>query len=223
MYIVMLGKPGSGKGTVGKMLSELLGITHISSGELFRSYIKKAGEIGKQIDSYVSKGNLVPDDLAIKLVEQRLQEPDCKNGVILDGFPRTIVQAEAFDTFLKKQGKKIDIAVELELSDEDIIDRIVKRRVCSNINCREVYNLEFKKPKQEGICDICQSKLVQREDDNIETVKQRLKTYHETSAQLVDYYKSQDLLYAVKLNLHSGKTSEDVAREVKKCLFGDVS
>ncbi len=223
MYIVMLGKPGSGKGTVGKMLSESLGITHLSSGELFRSYIKKAGEIGKQIDSYVSKGNLVPDDLAIKLVEQRLQEPDCKNGVILDGFPRTIVQAEAFDTFLKKQGKKIDIAVELELSDEDIIDRIVKRRVCSNINCREVYNLEFKKPKQEGICDICHSQLVQREDDNIETVKQRLKTYHETSAKLVDYYKAQDLLYAVKLNLHSGKTSEDVAKEIKKCLFGDVS
>ena len=132
MYIVMLGKPGSGKGTVGKMLSESLGITHLSSGELFRSYIKKAGEIGKQIDSYVSKGNLVPDDLAIKLVEQRLQEPDCKNGVILDGFPRTIVQAEAFDTFLKKQGKKIDIAVELELS-RSTIKRTMNRLVVDSL------------------------------------------------------------------------------------------
>lgn len=218
MYVVMLGKPGSGKGTVGNMLSESLGIIHISSGELFRSYVKKAGEIGEKIESYISKGNLVPDDLAIELVEKRLLESDCKDGVILDGFPRTVAQAEELDKFLKSQGCKIDIAVELELSDQDIIDRIVKRRVCSNIHCREVYNLEFKKPKQEGICDKCGSNLVQRDDDKIETVEQRLKTYHETSEQLVDYYKAQDLLYAVKLNIHSGKTSEDVAKEVKEYL-----
>lgn len=218
MYIVMLGKPGSGKGTVGRMLSEQLGIVHISSGELFRSYIKKAGVIGEKIDSYVSKGNLVPDDLAIELVEKRLLELDSKEGAILDGYPRTVAQAEELNKFLKKQGCKIDIAVELELSDQDIIDRIVKRRVCSNVDCREVYNLEFKKPKQEGACDKCGSTLVQREDDRIETVEQRLKTYHETSEKLVGYYKAQDLLYAVKLNLHSGKTSEDVAREVKEYL-----
>lgn len=218
MYIVMLGKPGSGKGTVGKMLSETLNITHISSGELFRSYIKKAGEIGKKIDSYVSKGNLVPDDLAIELVEKRLLEPDCREGVILDGFPRTVAQAQELNKFLTSQNSKIDIAVELELSDQDIIERIVNRRVCSNIHCREVYNLEFKKPKNENRCDQCGSELVQREDDKIETVKQRLKTYHETSEKLVDYYKAQDLLYAVKLNIHSGKTSEDVAKEVKEYL-----
>lgn len=218
MYIIMLGKPGSGKGTVGKMLSEELGIIHISSGELFRSYVKKAGTIGEKIESYISKGNLVPDELAIKLVEKRLEEPDCKNGVILDGFPRTIVQAKALDDFLSKHNNKIDIAVELELSDKDIIDRIVKRRVCSNNECREIYNLEFKKPKQEGICDKCGSKLIQREDDTIETVEKRLKTYHETSEKLVDYYKNKDLLYAVKLNIHSGKTSEDVAKEVEEYL-----
>lgn len=218
MYIVMLGKPGSGKGTVGKMLSESLNIIHISSGELFRSYIKSAGEIGKEIESYVSQGKLIPDDLVIKLVEQRLLENDCKNGVILDGFPRTIEQAEALKKFLKEQGKKIDIAIELELSDNDIIDRIVKRRVCSNIDCREVYNLEFRKPKQEEICDVCGSKLVQREDDKLETVQHRLKTYRETSQKLEKYYKSQDLLYAVKLNIHSGKTSEDVAKEVEEYL-----
>lgn len=218
MYIIMLGKPGSGKGTVGKMLSEELGIIHISSGELFRSYVKKAGKIGEEIESYISKGNLVPDELAIKLVEKRLEEPDCKNGVILDGFPRTIMQAKALDDFLSKNNNKIDIAVELELSDKDIIDRIVKRRVCSNNECREIYNLEFKKPKQEGICDKCGSKLIQREDDTIETVEKRLKTYHETSEKLVDYYKNKDLLYAVKLNIHSGKTSEDVAKEVEEYL-----
>lgn len=218
MYIIMLGKPGSGKGTVSKMLSEQLEIIHISSGELFRSYVKKAGKIGKEIESYISKGNLVPDELAIKLVEKRLEEPDCKNGVILDGFPRTIVQAKALDDFLSKHNSKINIAVELELSDKDIIDRIVKRRVCSNNECREIYNLEFKKPKQEGICDKCGSKLIQREDDTIETVEKRLKTYHETSEKLVDYYKNKDLLYAVKLNIHSGKTSEDVAKEVEEYL-----
>lgn len=218
MYIVMLGKPGSGKGTVGKMLSESLGITHISSGELFRSYIKKTGEIGKEIESHVLKGNLVPDELAIKLVEKRLEELDCKDGVILDGFPRTVTQAKALDKFLNTKNSKIDIAIELELSDKDIIDRIVKRRMCSNIDCREIYNLEFKKPKQEGICDKCGSKLIQREDDKIETVEQRLKTYHETSAKLVDYYRGKELLYAVKLNIHSGKTSEDVAKEVKEYL-----
>lgn len=218
MYIVMLGKPGSGKGTVGKMLSKSLGIVHVSSGELFRSYAKKAGEIGQEIDSYISKGNLVPDKLAIKLVEKRLLEADCANGVILDGFPRTVEQAKQFDEFLKKQKSKIDIAVELKLSDQDIIDRISKRRLCPNSECREIYNLEFKKPKQEGICDICGTELIQRDDDKIETVKQRLRIYHETAEKLVDYYKKQELLYAVKLNIHSRKTSEDVAGEVKDYL-----
>lgn len=218
MNIVMLGKPGSGKGTVGKMLSENLGVVHISSGELFRSYIKKAGEIGKEIKNYVSQGNLVPDELAIKLVEKRLQEVDCKDGMILDGFPRTVAQAKELDKFFKERGCKIDIAVELNLTDEDIIERIITRRVCSNVDCREVYNLEFKKPKQEGICDVCGSKLIQRQDDTIETVQKRLENYYKTSAELVEYYKAQDLLYTVKLNIHSGKTSEDVAKEVKEYL-----
>ena len=197
------------------MLSEKLGIIHISSGELFRSYTKKVGNIGKEIESYISKGNLVPDELAIRLVEKRLQEEDCKNGVILDGFPRTVEQAKELDRFLKEKNQKVDMALELVLTDKDIIDRIVKRVICTNKDCREVYNLEFKKPKQEGICDICGSRLEKRDDDNIETVKNRLKTYRETSAKLVDYYKEKDLLYAVKLNIHSGKTSEDVAEEVK--------
>ena len=218
MNIVMLGKPGSGKGTVGKMLSENLGVVHISSGELFRSYIKKAGEIGKEIENYVSQGNLVPDELAIKLVEKRLQEVDCKDGMILDGFPRTVAQAKELDKFFKERGCKIDIAVELNLTDEDIIERIITRRVCSNVDCREVYNLEFKKPKQEGICDVCGSKLIQRQDDTIETVQKRLENDYKTSAELVEYYKAQDLLYTVKLNIHSGKTSEDVAKEVKEYL-----
>lgn len=218
MYIIMLGKPGSGKGTVGKMLSERLGVIHISSGELFRSYIKKAGEIGNEINEYVSKGELVPDDLAIKLVEKRLLEEDCKNGVILDGFPRTVEQGKELARFLEEHNRKVNIAVELALTDKDIIDRIVKRVVCTNKDCREVYNLEFKKPQKEGICDICGSELEKRADDNIETVQKRLETYRNTAGKLVDYYKEQDLLYAVKLNIHSGKTAVDVAEEVDRYL-----
>ena len=218
MYVVMLGKQGSGKGPVGKMLSEKLGVIHISSGELFRSYIKKAGEIGTKINEYVSKGELVPDDLAIKLVEKRLLEEDCKDGVILDGFPRTVEQAKELQRFLEEHNKKINIAVELALTDKDIIDRIVKRVVCTNKDCREVYNLEFKRPQKEGICDICGSKLEKREDDNLETVQKRLETYRNTAGKLVDYYKEQDLLYAVKLNIHSGKTAVDVAEEVDRYL-----
>lgn len=218
MYIIMLGKPGSGKGTVGKMLSERLGVIHISSGELFRSYIKKAGEIGNKINEYVSKGELVPDDLAIQLVEKRLLEEDCKNGVILDGFPRTVEQGKELARFLEGHNKKVNIAVELALTDKDIIDRIVKRVVCTNKDCREVYNLEFKKPQKEGICDICGCELEKRADDNIETVQKRLETYRNTAGKLVDYYKEQDLLYAVKLNIHSGKTAVDVAEEVDRYL-----
>jgi len=214
----MLGKPGSGKGTVGKMLSDLLGIIHVSSGELFRNYIKRAGKIGEEIESYVASGKLVPDDLAIKLVEKRLLEDDCKKGVILDGFPRTVLQAEELDRFLISQKEKINVAVELELSDENIIDRILKRKECSNSKCREVYNLDFKRPKVADICDVCGSKLITRQDDNIETVKQRLKTYHEVSANLIGYYKEQDLLYTVKPNLNSPDTSKIIVEEVNEYL-----
>lgn len=218
MNIIMLGKPGSGKGTVGKMLSEELEIVHISSGDLFRSYVKNAGKIGEEIESYISKGNLVPDELAIKLVEKRLSEKDCENGVILDGFPRTKAQAKELDRFLNEKNQKVDMALELALTDEDIIERITNRIVCTNRHCREVYNLEFKKPKQVGICDKCGSKLEQREDDKLETVKERLGVYKKTSADLIYYYKEKDLLYSVKLNIHSGKTSEDVAEEVERYL-----
>lgn len=216
MYIVMLGKPGSGKGTVGKMLSEKLGIVHISMGELFKSYIKKAGDLGEKINSYVLKGELVPDEYTFKLLEKRLLEEDCKNGVILDGFPRTVNQAIELDRFLSKINKKVDIAVELALTDKDIIERIQNRIVCTNKDCREVYNLEFKKPKKDGMCDICGSKLEKREDDKIETVKNRLENYKRNSGPILEYYKEKDLLYEVKLNIHSGTTSEDVAKDIEK-------
>ncbi len=215
MEIVMLGAPGTGKGTVGKMLSKEFNIPHISSGEIFRSYSQKHDKLAEKIKSYIDKGNLVPDDLTIELVEKRLNEKDALNGFILDGFPRTVAQGEKLHEILTAQERAINIVVYLDLPDEEIIDRIVKRRTCPNPECREIYNLEFKPPKQEGICDICGTPLIIRDDDNEETVKQRLKTYHETSEELVDYYKKQALLYTVKLNKESNVTTMGLSEEIR--------
>ena len=218
MNIVMLGKPGSGKGTAGKLLSKELGLCHISSGDLFRDYIKEAGEIGEEIQSYIEKGMLVPDDLTIKFVEKRLEEDDCKEGVILDGYPRTIGQAEALDKFLEAKNKKIDIAINLDLSDEDIIERTSKRIICSNKSCGEIYNLEFKKPQSEGVCDFCGSELVQRDDDKPETVRKRLATYQEKTGVLVDYYAAKGVLHTEKLSIHEARNTNDVVEDVVKML-----
>lgn len=218
MYIIMLGAPGTGKGTVGGLLSRELGIVHISSGEIFRNYIKKHNELGKKIESYIKEGKLVPDELAIQLIEKRLEETDTVNGAILDGFPRTENQAKVLNKFLGDKEKRINIAVDLSLPDNEIIDRIVKRRTCPNSECREIYNIDFKPPKVEGICDKCGTKLIQRLDDNEETVKQRLKTYHELSEGLINYYKKQDILYTVKLNNKSDRTTKDIVEDIKKYL-----
>ena len=218
MIIIMLGAPGTGKGTVGKLLSKALGIVHISSGEIFRSYVKKQNELGKEIENYIQKGVLVPDKLAIQLLERRLKEPDVEKGVILDGYPRTTKQARELDKLLQEQEKKVNIAVNLSLSDEDIIDRITKRRTCPNPECREIYNTEFKPPMVEGICDKCGTKLIIREDDNEETIRNRLKTYHSISENLIEFYKNKDILYTVKVNIHSENTSQDIAKEVEEYL-----
>ena len=214
MVIVMLGAPGTGKGTVGHLLSKEFNIPHVSSGEIFRSYLKKHGELAEEIQNYIEKGQLVPDNLAINLIEKRLFEEDVKKGIILDGFPRTILQAEKLKEILAKQGRKVNIAINLSLPDNEIIERIVKRRTCPNHECRAIYNLDFKPPKIEGICDNCNTPLIQREDDNEETVKQRLKVYHQTSEILIDYYKHQDILYTVKLNKKSDVTKLGIAEEI---------
>lgn len=214
----MLGAPGTGKGTVGNLLANQLQIPHISSGEIFRSYIDEAGEIGKEIKSYVAEGKLVPDELTIKLLEKRLQEPDTKNGCILDGYPRTVVQAESLDKLLKQQNREVKVAVNLSLSDDEIVDRITKRRTCPNTECREIYNLDFKRPKLENICDKCGSKLVIREDDNEITIRKRLENYHNISENLIDFYKNKDILYTVRLNNESNTVSSDIAKEIEEYL-----
>ena len=218
MIIIMLGAPGSGKGTVGSLLSGMFNIIHISSGEIFRSYIKKHDELGDKIRSYINKGNLVPDDLANTLVEKRLQEKDAEGGVILDGYPRTKEQAMELDRLLSASGKKVDSAVNLKISDEEIIERIINRRTCPNPDCREIYNIKFKPPKANDVCDKCGCTLIIRDDDNLETITERLSNYHKISEHLIKYYKQKDILYSVKQNTHSHKTAADIAEEVKKYL-----
>ena len=216
----MLGAPGSGKGTVGNLLSGMFNIIHISSGEIFRSYIKKHDELGEKIKSYINSGGLIPDELVIELIEKRLHEKDVENGAILDGYPRTKEQAVELDRLLAESGRKVNIAINLIVPDEEITDRIVNRRTCPNTDCREIYNLKFKPPKIENVCDKCGHALITRDDDNLEIVRERLKNYHEISENLINYYGNKDILYSVKLNNHSGNTAEDIAEEVKRHLSG---
>ena len=165
-----------------------MNLTHISTGDIFREQINKKTELGKQAESYMAKGALVPDDVTIKMVEARLSEDDVKDGAILDGFPRTAVQAEALKLFLKKNNPmQKRIAIELNVPDEEIIKRIVNRVTCSNKSCGAIYNLQTRPPKQEGVCDICGSELVKRADDNEETVAKRLKVYHDNAKELLEF------------------------------------
>lgn len=198
MYIVMLGAPGTGKGTIGKILSKDMNLTHISTGDIFRDQINKKTELGKKIEGYIANGLLVPDDVVIETVETRLMEDDVKNGAILDGFPRTVLQAEALKEFLSNNNpNQKRIAIELNVSDDEIIRRVINRLTCSNKTCGAIYNLETRPPKMEGICDICGSKLKRRDDDNEETVRKRLAVYHSNSKELLEFYRKNNALYSI--------------------------
>ncbi len=214
MNIIMLGAPGTGKGTIAGILSENLGIPQISTGDIFRKNIKEGTELGKLADSYISKGQLVPDEVTVKIVEDRLNQPDAKNGVILDGFPRTIVQADKLKEILKAKGEKIDITINLETPEEEIIERIVNRRVCSNQECKAVYNVVLHPPKVEGKCDKCGSDLITRKDDKIETVKSRLEQYFTATSPLIEYYKKEGILYSAVVSKTINKLGEDVAKDI---------
>lgn len=198
MYIVMLGAPGTGKGTIGKILSEDMKLTHISTGDIFREQINKKTDLGKKIEGYIANGALVPDDVVIETVEARLLEDDVKNGAILDGFPRTAAQAEALKKFLLKNNPaQKRIAIELNVPDDEIIKRIINRVTCSNKSCGAIYNLDTRPPKQSGICDICGSNLKKRADDNEETVRKRLEVYHENAEELLEFYRKNNALYSI--------------------------
>ena len=218
MILIMLGAPGTGKGTVAAKLSEKLNIPQVSTGDIFRKAIAEKTPVGVEAEKYISQGMLVPDDVTIKIVEERLKDADVQNGLILDGFPRTIEQAEALDKMLAEMNKEIRLAINLETSEEEIIERIVNRRICSNQDCKAVYNTKLNPPKVEGICDKCGSKLIQRKDDNEETVKNRLQAYYKQSAPIVDFYKNKNLLYSSEVSLKINKMAVDVADEVNELL-----
>lgn len=218
MIVIMLGAPGTGKGTVAGLLQEKLGIKQVSTGDIFRKNIKEGTELGKLAEKYIAKGNLVPDEVTVKVVEDTLNEPDVQNGIILDGFPRTVKQAEELDKILAKKGKKIDRVINLTTPDEEIIERIVNRRICSNQECKAVYNLILNPPKNDGICDKCGSKLVTRKDDTEETVRARLKTYFEQTSPLVEYYQKKGILLTELVSKSINKLGKDVAKEIVEIL-----
>ena len=195
MKIIMLGAPGAGKGTQAKQIADKYSIPHISTGDIFRANIKNGTELGKKAKQYMDQGALVPDELTCDLVMDRIQQDDCKNGFVLDGFPRTIPQAEALDAALGKINEKMDYAIDVDVPDENIVNRMSGRRAC--LNCGATYHLISIPPKVEGICDRCGSEIVLREDDKPETVQKRLKVYHEQTQPLIDYYKNQGILKSV--------------------------
>lgn len=184
---VLLGPPGAGKGTQAVRLVEKYEIPHISTGDIFRKNIKEGTELGKKAQEYMDAGALVPDELVVDLVKDRLQQDDCKNGFLLDGFPRTIFQAEKLDEFLSESNLKMDIVINLKVEKEALIKRLTGRRVCKD--CGASYHIVNIPPKKEGVCDICGGELIQRKDDNIETVENRINVYEEQTAPLIGYYK----------------------------------
>ncbi len=209
MNLIFLGPPGAGKGTYAKRIVEKYNIPHISTGDIFREAIAKGTELGKKVQDIVNSGNLVPDELTNALVEERLKQPDCENGFILDGYPRTLNQAQALDGMLKNMGKTLDGALYFEVDEETVVQRISTRRVCSK--CGKVYNVITLPSKVEGICDDCGGELIQRDDDKEEIVRSRYRVYIEKTSPLIEYYKNQNKLFTL-----DGRKSVE---EVMKMLF----
>ena len=196
MNIILLGPPGSGKGTQAKEIIEKHRIPQISTGDLLREAVKNQTELGKKAKEYMDAGKLVPDEVVVGMVKERLQKDDCKNGFILDGFPRTVPQAESLDQTLADVGKKIDKVVSIEVPDSEVVERLSGRRTCEN--CGTMYHVKFNPPKQDGVCDKCGGKLYQRDDDNESTIKNRLQVYHDQTAPLKDYYSKKGLVKEIE-------------------------
>ena len=195
MKIIMLGAPGAGKGTQAKKIAAKYNIPHISTGDIFRANIKNGTELGKKAKTYMDQGLLVPDELVVDLVVDRVGQEDAKNGYVLDGFPRTIPQAEALDKALAGLGEKVDYAIDVDVPDENIVRSMGGRRAC--VGCGATYHMEYAPTKVEGICDTCGKELILRDDDKPETVLKRLGVYHEQTQPLIDYYKNQGILKSV--------------------------
>lgn len=208
MNIVFLGPPGAGKGTQAKILVEKYGIPQISTGDMLREHVAKGTELGIKAKEYMDKGQLVPDEIILGMVKERLSQPDAQKGFILDGFPRTVAQAEALDNILEEMGRKLDVTLALVVPDEELVIRLTGRRTCKN--CGMMYHIKFKPPKEEGKCDVCGGELYQRPDDNEETVRNRLKVYHESTAPLIEYYRKKGLL----VEIDGSKSIEEITQQI---------
>ena len=212
MKIIMLGAPGAGKGTQAKKIADLCKVPHISTGDIFRANIKQGTELGKKAKTYMDAGELVPDELVCDLVVDRIQQDDCTEGFILDGFPRTIPQAEALTNALNAIEQKMEYALNIDVPDENIIHRMAGRRAC--VGCGATYHVEFNPPKVTDVCDVCGEKLILRDDDKPETVKNRLNVYHEQTKPLIDYYEKQGIVHTID----GTQTMEEVFSDIRKIL-----
>ena len=197
MRIILLGAPGAGKGTVAKLLTALDGSVQISTGDILRGAVKAGTPLGKEAQGFMDRGDLVPDSLIMGIMEQRLQEKDCQKGFLLDGFPRTIPQADALDVILKKLNIKLDLVANIDVPRDVILDRLTTRRTCSNASCQEIYNVKSNPPKKEGICDKCGSPVVQREDETEAAITHRLETYNQKTAPLIGFYEKEGMFVRV--------------------------
>jgi adenylate kinase len=212
MRILLMGPPGAGKGTQAEKLTEILNIPHISTGDMFRKAIKDQTDLGKQAKSFMDKGELVPDEVTVGIVKDRIKEEDCKNGFLLDGFPRTVVQANALGKMLEDLGIKLDSVINVEVPYKDLIGRLTGRRICRS--CGATYHMIFNPPKGEGVCDKCGGELYKRDDDTEETAKNRLLVYEKQTAPLLEYYNNTGLL----VNINGNQLMEEVLAEILKVL-----
>ena len=219
MVIIMLGAQGTGKGTVAGILEENLGIPQISTGDIFRKNIKEKTELGIEAEKYISRGDLVPDEITVPMVVSRLNEEDAKEGAILDGFPRTIAQAEKLEEILAGYNKKVDLVINLTTPREETIERILNRRVCSNQKCKATYNLVLKPTKVEGVCDKCGSDVVQRKDDMDQAaIENRLNIYEKQTSPLVEFYNEKGVLNNQEVSQRINRFGTDVAKDIIESL-----
>ncbi|MEW6426760.1 MAG: adenylate kinase [Thermodesulfobacteriota bacterium] len=210
MKIILLGAPGAGKGTVAKLLTKIDGSVQISTGDILRGAVQAGTELGKKAEEFMKRGDLVPDELIMGIMEKRLQEADCQNGFLLDGFPRTIPQAEALKTLLAKLDIRLDMAASIEVPREVILDRLTTRRTCANAKCQAIYNVKSNPPKKEGVCDKCGSAVVQRDDETEAAISHRLETYNQKTAPLIGFYEKEGLLKKIH-----GTSSDVVVQAIK--------